>query len=172
MLKAPKIVRKKGGIRYHRLAKRTGGIPRDEAIQRANVFIESVKSKYHEWVFDDILRLEEAVVALRGRSTPNPEDIENAYHRARVIRDLGTTMGYPLVTAVTDSLCELLHRFKNANVCDEVSVEAHFCALLLVISPGYAVGNRGGIEDLLFDLRRAVDRFPSTADAAVEPTAH
>ena len=160
MAESPKVVKKDGATRFHRLAKRAGGISRDEAIKRSDTFLETAKSKYHEWVAEDVQRLEKALAALRGQTVPDPEALENAYHRTRVIRDLGDTMGYPLITVVADSLCELLHRFKNANVYSEPAVDTHFWSLMLVSAPTYKGGEKEETDNLLSGLRRVVDTFP------------
>lgn len=169
MAETPKVVKKDGATRFHRMAKRAGGISRDEAIKRSNAFLETAKSKYHEWVAEDVLRLETALAALRGQTEPDPEALENAYHRTRVIRDLGDTMGYPLVTVVADSLCELLYRFKNANVYSERSVDTHFWSLQLVSTPAYKGEAKEATDNLLSGLRRVVDTFPPVDPAAGKP---
>lgn len=160
MADTPKVQKKDGSTRFHRLAKRAGGISRDEAIKRSDAFLNSVKPKYLEWVAADIARLELALKGIPGESVLDVSAIEAAYHKARVVRDLGETMGYPLITVVANSLCELLHRFQKAEIYNPAAVDTHFWSLLLVSSTDYEKTSEAATKDLLMGLQKVVELFP------------
>ncbi len=162
MSDAPKAQKKSGATRFHRLAKREGGITLDEAIRRADEFVSTVKPKYLDWVAEDVRSLATALAALSGHAPASPKDLDTAFHGARKIRDLGTTMGYPVITIVASSLCDLLERFKGGNVYSQPAIDTHMSSLLLVSSSAYDDLQQTVKDDLLPGLRRVVDRFPPT----------
>lgn len=148
-----------GATRFHKLAKREGGITREEALKKAEKFIESLKPQYIEWLRADMEKLQTIVRAFR-EGVPGPVEWKAAYRQSCVIRDLGSTFDYYTVTDIADSLCELLKRFEGNGVHHQSAVEAHLHALQLVGSteikdPAAREGHR-----LLDGLRQVVDMFP------------
>jgi hypothetical protein len=114
--------------RFQQLARRPGGIPRAEAIERAQTQVDEIKVTFDDW-FDE--RLRELTGALPADG-PLPKEgpwIEAVHFHCRQLRDVGTTMGYELVTFIAGNFCELLEAIRNGAEPNRELIDLHVEAL-------------------------------------------
>jgi len=141
--------------RFQRLARRSGGIPREQAISQAQAGIEEAGGGFDEWVDTELNALVDLVKsASSGEAAPGW--LEAANFRSRQLRDVGTTMGFELLSFVADSLCDLLDSIAGGAECNMESVACHVDALVLSRQERYRHMQPDQVPDLTKGLRRVV----------------
>jgi hypothetical protein len=142
--------------RFERLARRRGGVPREQALAEAQSQIEALKENFDGWLDEELQQLRAAVIQVEH----NPGDAAALDHAERVcsqIRDIGTTMGYQLVTFVAGSLCTILDGLKSGPAYDKDIVECHINALLLVRTDSYRNLRPNQLPEMTSGLHRIVE---------------
>lgn len=122
--------------RFQRLAKRAGGIPRDQAIEQATAEIEEIKPAFDDWA-DRQLRELIDLIKIVDASGGKPDSVENANRRCRELSDVATTMGSELVSFIADSLCVVLDSVAAGGEYNSESIACHIDALNLARRRGY-----------------------------------
>jgi len=150
----PEVQIMKVKSRFAMLAKREGGKTAAAALKAADAFLENERGRYQSWLLEALRALDKTLDDLPGTI---PEALQLAYRQAAEIRDLGGTFGAPQVTAVADSLCELLYRLHSAGLYNSEAITMHLSALRLVCT-AEAIGDDSG--PLLAGLRKMVARYP------------
>ncbi len=93
------------------------------------------------------------------RTRANPTDLaslEDAFRSSRQLRDVGTTMGYELVTFVASSLCEILEALRGGGAdYDKGLINCHLNALHLARQDSYKNVSASQVPELCNGLRRA-----------------
>ena len=141
--------------RFQRLARRSGGMSREQAISRAQAGIEEAGGGFEEWVDTELKELVDLVKSANtGRAAP--DWLEAANFRGRQLRDVGTTMGFELLSFVADSLCDLLDSIAGGAECNMDSVVCHVDALVLSRQERYRHMQPDQVPDLTKGLRRVV----------------
>lgn len=89
------------------------GVARDmraeEAIARAETALGRLSSQFASWIDEDIAALVAARDAAHAASLSG-EARERLYRMVHELRGQGTLLGYPLVSRVAESLCNLIDR--------------------------------------------------------------
>lgn len=148
--------------RFHKLARESGGMPREAAIAAAKAHIERAKPGFDGFVDTEMAALAAALEGLRdGR--PAAEWVAEAELHSRNLRDVGTTMGSELLTFVAESLCEVLDAVAAGAACTPESITCHFDALVLTRQPQYRGLRPDQVPELAAGLRRVVDRVSTTS---------
>jgi hypothetical protein len=115
--------------RFQQLARRPGGIPRAQAIERAQAGVDEIKATFGDW-FDK--ELDGIVVALphndAGYANPGVW-LDVVLMHCRQLRDVGTTMGYELVTFIAGNFCEVLEAIKAGAEPNQELIRLHVEAL-------------------------------------------
>lgn len=153
--------------RFAALASRPNGMSRDEALDRADTFIENIEPKYLEWVERDLAKLTEVVDFIHKAKSMSKEDYQSAYRKSNHIRDLGGTFSYDLITVVADSMSELLFRLGEAERYDQAALVAHMNALCLVCSSQFKGVKPDAVGDLIGSLQKLVAKY-SDPDAELK----
>jgi hypothetical protein len=154
--------------RFQELARRPGGIPRDQAIEKAQSFID----KETEETFDDWLELE--LAALKSaidelyRGSTDPDLIDKACVHSRQLRDVGTTCHFELLTFIADSLCGVLDATRAGSPFYADSVACHIDALMVVKKKSYRLFKPEQLPGLTNGLRRVVQSLGNCSDRARE----
>lgn len=130
----PKFQKVSGETRFHRLVHREGGISRKEAQRIADAVLQKMRGQYDEWLRADIDSLVKILEALRSIQGNDSALMKEAFNRARAIRDLGTTFGFPAITVVANSFCELLNRFVSNKIYSQDAVDTLMTSLVFVQS--------------------------------------
>lgn len=116
--------------RFQKLARRPGGVPRDQAIEKAASKIEEIKPGFDDWLEEELQTLAEIVNSAKAAAPP-ADWIERAHSHSRQVRDAGTTMGSQLLTFIANSLCEVLDAITDGAECNIESIACHLDALFL-----------------------------------------
>jgi len=146
--------------RFQKLARRPGGVPRERAIEQAQLKIDEVKPGFDDWVDGELQKL--ADVVRDGQAPAGMDWIEAANRHSRQLRDVGTTMDYELLTFVAGSLCEMLDAVIAGSECDMESIHCHIDALFLSRQPHFRGVKPDQVPELTSGLRRVSERI-STA---------
>jgi hypothetical protein len=117
--------------RFQTLARRPGGVPRGKAIENAQNKIEEAKLGFDDWLDAELTELIGAVK--RARSGEPVEDwIDAAQFHTSQLRDVGTTVGFELLTFIANTLCTILDGIKAGAECNVDSLTLHIDSLLLI----------------------------------------
>jgi chemotaxis protein histidine kinase CheA len=147
---------------FQRKARRPGGITRNQAVGGAKAQIETLKDEFRDWVKDGLTRLQSAIQLAEGQPA-NAALIEDAFRSSCELRDIGTTMGYELITFVANLLCEVLDNIRNGADYDKVLIRCHLDALQLARQDSYKNVSPDQVPELCDGLRRAAERSMSMA---------
>jgi hypothetical protein len=142
--------------RFQRMARQPGGIPQDQAIQRAEVAIEELKPDYANWL---ALRLQETIAAIRqveAHSDSGPP-VDAAYQCSSELRDTGATMGFELLSFIANNLCEILDAIKSGAAYHKETIECHLDALVLASKPPYSNFGPQDVPEMIDGLRLAIE---------------
>jgi hypothetical protein len=150
--------------RFQKMAKREGGIPRDKAIEQAQNEIESVKSRFDNWLGDELQEFKKLMKKVES-TTASAEWIKTANFHSRQLRDSAITLNYELLAFIAGSLCEILDSIEAGGECNMESIACHVESLLLAGQTSYRHLKPEQVPDLTNGLHRVVKRVtaqPST----------
>jgi hypothetical protein len=145
--------------RFEKLARRPGGVPREEAIERAQEMIEGLKPGFSEWLDQELTALG-ALIQQGGADDYDAAWSDAAYQRCHRIRDVGTTMGFDLVTFVANNLCEIFDAIHAGGEYRADLVDCHIQALLFARQERYRNLRPEQLPELSSGLRRVVEYVP------------
>lgn len=151
--------------RFQKMARRPGGVPREQAIESAQAEIEQIKPGFEDWLDRELRDLIENAHA----GDAKPDWIEAANFHSRQLRDLGATMGFELLSFVADSLCELLDSIAAGGVCNMDSIVCHTDALILSRQVSHRHLKPEQVPELIRGLRQVTKRatiYPTTIEPA------
>jgi len=151
---------------FQRKARQPGGVTRHQAVGGARAQIETLQSEFTDWLSEGLNRLQ-AAIQMVETSPSNETLIEDAFHSSCQLRDVGTTMGYELVTFVASRLCEILEAVRNGAEYDKDLISCHLDALQLARQDSYRNVSPEEVPELCNGLRRAAERsisFPGRAE--------
>jgi len=147
--------------RFQRMARRPGGIPRDRAIENAWTQVEEIKPSFDGWVETELQGLSDVVS--KGQPGTAKEWAAAANSHSRRLRDVGTTMGFELLTFVADSLCEVLDAIEAGAECNMETITCHVDALFLARQQAYRGVKPDQVPELTRGLRRIVGQVNSSS---------
>ena len=147
---------------FHKKARRAGGVTRNQAVGGAEAQIETLKEEFTDWLKDGLERLQSAI-RLADIHPDKATVLEDAFRSSCELRDIGTTMGYELVTFVANRLCEVLNAIRNGADYDKVLIRCHLDALQLARQDSYRNVSPDQVPDLCDGLRRAAEHSISMA---------
>lgn len=147
---------------FQKKVRRAGGVTRNQAVGNAEAQIETLKEEFTDWLKDGLTRLQTAI-QLAETHPDNAMLIEDAFRSSCELRDIGTTVGYELVTFVANRLCEVLDAMRNGADYDEVLIRCHLDALQLARQDSYKNVGPDQVPDLCDGLRRAAEHSISMA---------
>jgi len=148
---------------FQKKVHRPGGVTRRQAIGRARAQIDTLKDEFTDWLGDALHHLERAIQ--KARSSRNKRSaLDDAFHSGKQLRDVGTTMGYELVTFVAGSLCEALDAIRDGADYDPELIDCHLDALHLARQDSYRNVSPEQVPDLCNGLRRAVECSTTPAE--------
>jgi hypothetical protein len=141
--------------RFQTMARREGGVPRDQALQQAQAEIEEVKPSFDGWFDEQIQELTGLIKSVQS-SRAEADWIETANFRSRQLRDSSTTLGFELLAFIANSLCELLDSVEGGSECNMESIMCHVDALVLARQMPYRRLKPDQVPELTKGLRRIV----------------
>jgi len=145
--------------RFQEMAQRPGGLPREIAIERAEVQIEEFKAEFVDWVDRELAELTAAFDSATAQGGPDEAAIEAMYLRCRQLRDTGSTMGLELITFVADNLCQMIDGMRSGSAAyDPAKIECHIDALLLAKTEPYRNMDPDQVFEMIDGLLRVRER--------------
>jgi len=144
--------------RFQKMARREGGVPREQAIERAQTEVEKAGPSFDEWLKDGLQNLQR-LVAEAGPAESGW--IENVNAQSRQLRDSSGTLGFQLLAFIADSLCDMLDSIETGADCDMESIVCHVDALKLAQRKSYRRLKPEQVPELTEGLRRVVKRIAS-----------
>jgi len=150
---------------FQKKVRRPGGVTRHQAIGRARVQIDTLRNEFTDWLREELYRLQ-AAIQMAEAYPANEMLLEDAFRSSCQLRDVGTTMGYELVTFVASRLCEVLNAVRGGAGYDKDLVACHLDALQLAGQDSYKNVSPDQVPDLCNGLRRAAERSISATGRA------
>lgn len=141
--------------RFAKMARRQGGLPKIEAIVRAQAEIDKIKPGFYKWLDGEIEEFAD-LINHAPSTKAEPEWIERASFRSREVHDSATTFGFELIAFIAGSLCELLDAMAAGSEGDIEAVICHVDALVLARKKSYRDLKPEQVPDLTKGLRRVV----------------
>ncbi len=145
--------------RFEKLARRPGGVPREEAIERAHEMIEELKPGFSQWLDRELSELGELIRQGEAHDYDAAWS-DAAYQQCHRIRDVGTTMGFDLVTFVANNLCEIFATISSGGEYRADLVDCHIQALLFARQERYRNLQPEQLPELSSGLRRVIEYVP------------
>jgi len=150
---------------FQRKAGRPGGVTRRQAVGRARAQIDTLKSEFTDWLNEELNRLQ-AAIQMVETYPKNKTLLDDAFRSSCQLRDVGTTMGYELVTFVAGSLCEVLDATRDGAGYDKELIDCHLDSLQLARQDSYRNVKPEQVPELCNGLRQAAERSISLAGSA------
>jgi hypothetical protein len=151
--------------RFQRMARRPGGVPREVALESAQSNIDQSRPDFETWLDAELQNLAAVVRSVQaGTAAPGwPDDV---CYRSRQLRDLGTTMGFVLLTFIANNLCEILEATSAGHECDMETITCHLDALFLARQEQYRHMRLEDVPELTKGLRLVKESASISPDIA------
>lgn len=141
--------------RFQQMARRPGGLPREQAIEQAASKIDDAKPGYDVWLRNELQELE-GLIKSAQTDQAGTDWIENAAFRSRELRDSATTLQFELLAFIANSLCEIFDSMEAGTECNMEAITCHVDALLLARQMSYRRLKPEQVPELTKGLRRVV----------------
>jgi hypothetical protein len=142
---------------FQKMARRPGGIPREQALENAQFAIDKIKLSFGDWLDGELEALIAEIRKGRSVSAGDVNWAEAATMHARQIRDVGTTMGFELVTFITNNLCVMFEAIIAGASPSNEMIDCHIDALLLAKQEQYRHLRPEQLPELSSGLRRVLE---------------
>ena len=139
--------------RFQTLARRPGGISRQDAIKHASKKLKDAEPGFDTWLDDELRHLAIGLQRIQDDKA-DTATIEAAGFRCRQLRDVGTTMNCELVSFIAGCLSDVLDALAAGGECDKNSIKCHADALLLARQKQYRNLKPDQVPELTAGLRR------------------
>jgi hypothetical protein len=150
--------------RFQRLARRPGGLSRAQALENAQTRIEESKPDFESWLDGELRALTDLVAAGVQAGAADPAWAEGIVAHCSQLRDIGTTMGYRLLSFIAGNLCEILDDPNTDAKGNIDSIMCHLDALLLARQAQYRDLRPEQLPELTGGLRRVAEFIRLTPD--------
>lgn len=150
--------------RFQKLARRPGGVSRQDAIKSAQGKLQEAEPSFDGWVEAELQQLAQAAQRIYDGGG-GADAIENAAFHSYQLRNIGTTMQCELITFVAGCLCDVLDSVAAGARCDAESIRCHVDALQLAGQKKYRHLKPEQVPELTAGLRRIGQQI------AAKPTA-
>jgi len=147
--------------RFETMAKRPGGVPRNDAIKSASSNIDKIKPEAIFWIRKGVVRLDRAIQDT-WISADDAARFDAAIELSASLRDVGATIGFPLLSFICQNLCEILETQKSGVKFRKDILDVYRMALMLSAqdehrdsSPDDLPIFKSGLEKVLMIFRRA-----------------
>jgi hypothetical protein len=144
--------------RFQQMARRPGGISRDEAIARAQNQIDEVRPDLEAHLDRELTALH----LLIDDALENPANlrwIKEANDRTRQLRNIGTTIGLELLTHIADTLCDMFDRIRKGEDYGVESIKCYVDSLHLARRDEYRNIKPEEVPELTEGLRQVAEKL-------------
>lgn len=143
--------------RFQQLARRPGGLSRDEAIARAQEKIEDVRPDIDAWLDRELHSLNELVIEALAKNS-GTKWVKDAIEHTRQLRNVGSTIGLELLTHIADTLCEMFETVLKGGECDTEAVKCYVDSLYLARRNEYRNIRPDQVPELTEGLRQVAEK--------------
>jgi len=141
---------------FQKRARQPGGIPRDKALEYAQSRVEEIRPDFEDWAGARLQALADVIEQAEAGNAPD-DWIDSANLHSRHLRDVGTTMGFELLSYIANSLCEVLDAMATGAKYSMDTIICHRDALHLSWQQPYRDMKPDQVPDLISGLRRIAD---------------
>jgi hypothetical protein len=142
--------------KFQQYAKRSGGIPREQAIINAQTTVAALKPTFETWVDDELAKLMKVVPA-EGADVAGSAWMDAADLHCQRLADVSATMGYDFVSYVANNLCLMFEAIKRGADYRRDVMVCHLDALALGRKDKFARMKPEDVPDLTDGLRRVLE---------------
>lgn len=142
--------------RFERMARRPGGVSREEAIQRAQGAVDELKTDFGDWIDEQYSALSSTLAKI-ARDPSDKGALERAHQKSAYLRDVGGTMGFTLVTFIASTLCDVLEAYIAGAAFDKNVTDCHMDAFLLARTDEFKHMRPDQVPELAKGLLRVVE---------------
>ncbi|HVZ00863.1 MAG TPA: hypothetical protein VHA35_15250 [Dongiaceae bacterium] len=119
----------------------------EAVLARAQAAVADLARNFAESAVVDLDRCGAFLKTAREDSAARPANVKEIYGIAHNLKGQGTSFGYPLITRIGQSLCQLTRRERDFSDGDLGIVQAHLDAIRLILAKdikgeGGEVGNK------------------------------
>jgi hypothetical protein len=147
--------------RFQKLARREGGVPRDKAIEQAQIQIEDAKSNFDGWLALELIEFKSLMKKVDGAEA-STDWIKTVNFHSRQLRDSSTTFGFELLAFIARSLCEILDSIEAGSECNMESITCHIESFFLAGQTSYRHLKPEQVPALTEGLHRVVKRVTAS----------
>ncbi|MGE0563803.1 MAG: hypothetical protein AB7O50_04745 [Pseudolabrys sp.] len=147
--------------RFQQMARRPGGIPRDQAIARAQEGIEDVRPDLDAFLDRELQELNDLMVEAL-RNPDNTRWVKDAKEHARQLRNVGSTIGFELLTHIADTLCDLFDKVSKGEEHSPESIKCYVDSLHLARRDEYRNVKPEQVPELTEGLRQVAEKLRRT----------
>jgi len=129
------------------------------AVARAEAALDTLKEEYGAHIRNDLAALASGLEAAQAEPCEAAAQLEAMRRRAHDVKGQAGTFGYPLVTAIAESLESLLRRVNRSDQRHLALIQTHLQAMTVVVREG--IEGEGGAKgwELCQRLRMAVTQL-------------
>lgn len=142
--------------RFERLARRPGGVDRAKAIENAQAEVEALQVNFGVWIGQEFDTLNAALAEIETDPN-NKAALQRAHNSCAQLRDVGSTMGYQLVTFVAKTLCDILEAYIAGAAYDKDVIVCHTDAFKLARLEQYRHLQPEDLPEMAAGLLRVVE---------------
>jgi hypothetical protein len=126
-----------------------------EAIEKAETAMEHVAEDYGETLLQEIEQLRKSVDEFRAQQDG---ELSEMFRQSFDLKGLGSTLGYPLLSSLGKTLCQMFEKRKKLNELDHSIVNAHITAMTAIVSNDIRGKDDKTGQAILTDLAKLVAR--------------
>ncbi len=143
--------------RFQKMARRPGGIPREQALKNANENVDAFKPEFTAWLDDRLNKLFDAIPNPEATEFDKLEWIDAADIHSQQLADVAATMDYQFVSFVANNLCMIFEALKRGAEHNSTIVACHVDALRLARQQQYRGMRPEDLPELSDGLRRVLN---------------
>lgn len=142
---------------FQKMARRSGGITRNQALENAQIAMDKIKMSFGDWLDGEIESLTAEIKKGRSAAAGDVSWAETALMHARQMRDVGSTMGFELVTFIANNMCEIFEAVVAGSGPRNEMIDCHIDALFLAKQEQYRHLRPEQLPELSSGLRRVLE---------------
>jgi hypothetical protein len=151
--------------KFQQLAKRPGGVSREQALTNAQASVAALKPGFETWLDDEIAMLLRSVPK-EGQDLSDKRWMDAADAHCQHLADVSATMGYEFVSYVAGNLCLMFDAIRHGADYRRDVMKCHVDALLLGRKDKFRRMKPEDVPELTDGLRRVLgSQKPKTAPA-------
>jgi hypothetical protein len=142
---------------FQKMARRAGGVPRAQALESAQTAIDNIKLSFSDWLDRELAGL---TAEIRKGKLEKSDDLgwaAAAGMHSRRMRDVGTTMGFALVTFIANNLSRIFEAIVAGEKPQHDVIDCHIDALQLAKQEQYRHLRPEQLPELSTGLQRVLE---------------